>query len=318
LNWKRWAKRAAALLLAAALFFVFGWVPWFLGGVATTRRFQFPDRENAGLTPASFDLAHEELRFQAPDGVGLSGWWVPVDAPRGSVILVHGLNRSRIEMVKKLPFLHAQGWNALLFDLRHHGDSDGSVSSFGHFEKQDVLAAVAQARERSPGPVVLWGVSLGGATATLAAAEDATIAGLICDSSYSSLRDTVTHHVGLARSWRWWLRLVPQWPVADEVVFWIGRRGHFDPDAVDVERAAEALRGRPVLFVANSGDRRIPQEVAFALQAAAGGTAQVLIVPGDSHGGAYRDGKQAYEHAAMQVLDVAAPRPEDVPLEVAS
>ena len=59
--WKLWLKRAGILVLAAVLLFVFGWVPWFLAGVATTRRYVFPDHENAGLTPASFKLASDEV-----------------------------------------------------------------------------------------------------------------------------------------------------------------------------------------------------------------------------------------------------------------
>src|SRR5687767_13940206 len=191
---RSWLKKAGILAAAALALFLFGWVPYFLGGIATTRRFQYNDRENAGLTPASFELAFEEVSFKAADGVPLSGWWVHAADPRGTVVLVHGLNRSRIEMVKKTPFLHRKGWNALLFDLRHHGKSGGTVSSFGHFEKQDVHAAAewarrktigsppgeveAGARKRSSGPVVLWGVSLGGASAALAAAEDPAVAAL--------------------------------------------------------------------------------------------------------------------------------------------
>jgi pimeloyl-ACP methyl ester carboxylesterase len=222
---------------------------------------------------------------------------------------VHGLNRSRIEMVKKVPFLHKQGWNALLFDLRHHGASGGDVSSFGFFEKQDVHAATAFARTRDQGPVVLWGVSLGAASATLAAAEDPGVAALVCDSSYRSLRDTVAHHLSLFRGFRWWLRIVPNYPVADEVVYWIGRRAHFDPDSVDVRGAAAHLAPRPCLFVCNSGDRRMPSEIAFELKAAAGPQAHVLVVPGTSHGGAYRDGTAAYETAVTQLLGAAASAP---------
>jgi pimeloyl-ACP methyl ester carboxylesterase len=149
-------------------------------------------------------------------------------------------------------------------------------------------------------------VSLGGASVVLAAADDPSVAGVICDSSYRSLRDTVHHHLALFRGFRWWLRIVPSWPVADEILFWMGRRGGFDPDAVDVRGAAARLQGRPVLFVANSEDRRMPKEIAFELQAAAGDGAQVLIVPGKSHGGAWRDGTAAYEAAVAAVLDAAA------------
>ena len=305
----KWLKRVGLVLVAALAIFIFGWAPYWLAGLATIRRFTYNDKENAGLTPKSFDLPYEEVAFNAPDGVPLKGWWVPAPDARGTVVLVHGLNRSRIEMVKKVPFLHKQGWNALLFDLRHHGQSGGDASSFGFFEKQDVHAATAFARTRAQGPVVLWGVSLGGAAVTLAAAEDPGVAALICDSSYRSLRDTVAHHLRLFRGFRWWLRIVPNYPVADEVVYWIGRRAHFDPDAVDVSGAAAHLAPRPCLFVCNSGDRRMPSDIAFELKAAAGPQAHVLVVPGTSHGGAYRDGTAAYETAVTELLGAAASAP---------
>ncbi|HZM49106.1 MAG TPA: alpha/beta fold hydrolase [Vicinamibacteria bacterium] len=305
----KWLKRVGLVLVAALAIFIFGWAPYWLAGLATIRRFTYNDKENAGLTPKSFELPYEDVSFNAPDGVTLKGWWVPAPEARGTVVLVHGLNRSRIEMVKKVPFLHKQGWNALLFDLRHHGESGGSASSFGFFEKQDVHAATAFARTRAQGPVVLWGVSLGGASATLAAAEDPGVAALVCDSSYRSLRDTVSHHLRLFRGFRWWLRIVPNWPVANEVVYWIGRRARFDPDAVDVRGAAAHLAPRPCLFVCNSGDRRMPSEIAFELKAAAGPQAHVLVVPGTSHGGAYRDGTAAYETAVTELLGAAAAAP---------
>ena len=305
----KWLKRVGLILVAALAIFIFGWAPYWLAGLGTIRRFTFNDKENAGLTPRSFELPYEDVSFNASDGVALKGWWVPAPEARGTVVLVHGLNRSRIEMVKKVPFLHKQGWNALLFDLRHHGESGGNASSFGFFEKQDVHAATAFARSRAQVPVVLWGVSLGGASVTLAAAEDPGVAGLICDSSYRSLRDTVSHHLKLFRGYRWWLRIVPSWPVSNEIVYWIGRRAGFDPDAVDVRSAAAHLAPRPCLFVCNSLDRRMPSEIAFELKAAAGPQAHVLVVPGKSHGGAYRDGTAAYETAVTELLGAAAAAP---------
>lgn len=310
--WRTWLKRIAIFLVAAFVLFTVGWVPYWLGGMATTRRFQFPDRENGNLTPASFELAFEDVAFRSGDGTEIKAWWVPAAAARGTVVMVHGLNRARIEMVRRAPFVHEGGWNALLIDLRHHGASGGQATTFGVKEKEDVAAAVRFARERAPGPVVLWGVSLGGASVVLAAADDPTVAGVICDSSYRSLDDTVRHHLRLFRGFRWWLRIVPSWPVADLSIYWIGKRGGFDPAAADVVAAARKLHGRPALFVANSEDRRMPQEIAFELKAAAGPRAEVLIVPGKSHGGAWRDGTAAYQAAAAVVLDAVgkgAPAP---------
>ena len=304
-TWVRWLRRIAIVMVAGFLLFVFGWVPYFLGGLTTTRRFQFPDKENAGITPASFELPFDEVSFGSGDGVTLEGWWVPVAEPAGTVVMVHGLNRSRIEMVKKVPFVHELGWNALLFDLRHHGESGGKATTFGVREKDDVRAAADLARERSAGPVVVWGVSLGGAAALLAAADDPHVSGVICDSSFRSLRDTVTHHMRELRHWRWWLRVVPSWPVTDLLLYWMGRKGGFDTEAADVLTAAARLADRPALFVANSDDRRMPSQIAFDLAEAVGPSAEVLIVPGESHGGAWRDGGAAYETAAAALLEAA-------------
>jgi len=289
--------------------FVFGFLPWWLGGLFTTGRFQMRDGDNDGLTPGSFSLPFEDVAFTSRDGVPLKGWWVPATSPRGTLVLVHGLNRSRIEMVKKTPFASRLGWNALLFDLRRHGESGGERRSLGFYERLDVLGAVDFARRRSPGPVVLWGISFGGAASTLAAAEDPTVAGLVCDSSYRSLRDTARHHVAIARRWRWWMAYVPAGPVAAEAVFWMGRRGGFDPDALDVQRAASALRGRPALFVGATGDERMPPDIARDLRAAAGEKASVLIVKSQRHGHAYEDATETYENAVSALLDVVAPPP---------
>ena len=304
--WRIWLKRVAIAIVALYLVLVVGVAPYWLAGLATTRRFQFPDKENAFLTPASFELPYQDVSFRAQDGIELKGWWVPATSAHGTVVMVHGLNRSRIEMVKRVPFVHSSGWNAILLDLRHHGASAGEATTFGVKEKQDVEAAARFARGRAPGPVVLWGVSLGAASVVLAAADDPEVTGVICDSSFRSLEDTVRHHLRLFRGFRWWLRIVPSWPVTDLAIYWMGRRGGFDPAQSNVEAAATHLRGRPVLFVANSEDRRMPKEIAFDLKAAVGPGAEVLIVPGKSHGGAWRDGTAAYEAAAAVVLGAAA------------
>jgi pimeloyl-ACP methyl ester carboxylesterase len=287
------------------------------------------DPENQGVTPASLGLTSEDVTFKARDGVSLSGWLVPAPAAKGTVVLVHGLNRSRIEMVKKVPFLNRLGWNALLFDLRRHGESGGTVRSLGYHERNDVLGAADFARSRLSGSVVVWGISFGGAAATLAMAEDPQINGLICDSSFRSLRDTARHHLALFRkmaaeeaqqqpksgepqrslSRRLLFRsllLVPPWPTSDIAVFWMGRRAGFDPDALDITGAAAKLGGRPALFVAGSGDERMPPEIASELAKAAGPSAKTLVVTSEGHGHAYRDGTAAYEAAVTSLLESVA------------
>ncbi len=307
----RWWKRLLALLLFALLFFVFGYVPWFLVDRVVIKGFNLPDRENSEYVKTAFTVPREDIVLTASDSVKVSGWWIPVEHPRGTVVLVHGLNRTRIEMAKKVEPLHAWGFNCILIDLRHHGASGNHPTTFGLTEQLDVRAAVDFALTKFDGPVILWGVSLGGATVTLEAADDPRVKGLITDSSYDSLPNTVRHHLSLARGFRIRgvpiLKLVPQWPTASIVLFWMKQRGAFDPEAVDVLAAAAKMQGRPSLFVANSGDVRIPHEIAAEMARLAGAKSQMLLTSSKSHGGAWRDAREPYEAAVKKLLDEVAP-----------
>ncbi len=305
------------VLVLAATVFLFGIVPYTLGGIATRRRFSLPDRENAEYVKASFTVPREDVTFKTKDDVAISGWWIPAANPRGSVILVHGLNRTRIEMAKKVEPLHAWGFNCLLIDLRHHGASGGDGTTFGLKEQLDVQAAIDFALSKSPGPVAAWGVSMGGATVTLAAAGDPRIAGVIVDSSYDSLPNTVRHHLRLFRGFKLYgvpaLKLVPQWPTSDLVLFWIKQRGAFNPLDVDVTAAAAKVNGRPSLFVANRGDARIPFAITEEMTRLAGAKSHMLITESKSHGGAWRDAREPYEAAVKKLLDEVSPPQADAP-----
>ena len=68
----------------------------------------------------------------------------------------------------------------------------------------------------------------------LAAADRDDLRAVVVESPFDTYRDTVAHHITLFRGFRWWLSIVPAWPVTDEVLFWMGRKGGFDPDAADV------------------------------------------------------------------------------------
>ncbi|MEO8501427.1 MAG: alpha/beta fold hydrolase [Vicinamibacteria bacterium] len=311
----RFWKRFLAVVLFAALFFVFGFVPYFLVDRVVIKGFTLPDRENTEYVKTAFTVPREDITLTASDGVKVSGWWIPVEHPRGTVVLVHGLNRTRIEMAKKVEPLHAWGFNCILIDLRHHGASGNHPTTFGLTEKLDVRAAVDFALSKFDGPVVLWGVSLGGATATLEAADDPRVKGLISDSAYDSLPNTVRHHLNLARGFRIRgvpiLKLVPTWPTANIVLFWMKERGDFDPEAVDVLAAAAKIGDRPSLFVNNSGDARIPHEIGTEMSRLAGPKSRTLLTDSKSHGGAWRDAHETYEAAVKKLLDEVAPPLED-------
>lgn len=113
-------------------------------------------------TPADVGLEHEDVTFEASDGVKLSGWLVRGGTDKVVVQSHFGVQCSRAGftpkgkgMVKLWPedisFLaHAkhlveQGWSVLMYDFRNHGESAAGTTpwvTWGPEEAKDVIAAV--------------------------------------------------------------------------------------------------------------------------------------------------------------------------------
>ena len=291
--------RNVILILAtlAAVFFL-AVVPWFFTHIATYGRYHYPD-PNDGKTPKSYGLDFRWVEFRAPDGVLLKGWYIPAagDA-RGTIIYCHGLNRTRIEMLPEAVFAHGLGYNGLVFDLRHQGQSGGDVTTLGFQERLDVTGAAEYMlrEEKAAPPVIVWGVSMGAAAGLLAAADSPDIAALISDSSFLSFGDTVRHHLKL------FLHL-PSFPIADEVIYLVGWRGHFQPSDFDLGKAVERIGNRPILFVGVEGDRRMPPSIARALYEVAKSPQKALLVlPGHRHGEGFNKATPQYEKAVTEFL----------------
>jgi fermentation-respiration switch protein FrsA (DUF1100 family) len=282
--------------LVAAFFLIV--VPWLFTAMITHNQFHYPD-PNDGKTPISYHLDFRWISFTTSDGITLKGWYIPADGTaRGTIVYGHGLNRTRIEMLPDAAFAHTLGYNGLLFDLRHQGVSGGDITTLGYQERLDVEAAVRYAlgQEHAGRPIVAWGVSMGAASALMAAAESPDIAAVISDSSFDSMMGTMRHHLKL------FLHL-PGFPIADEVGYWTAWRGHFSPTDFDLVKAVERIGDRPILFVAVEGDRRMPPSIAQTLYAhAQSPLKKIIVLPGRRHGEGFNQATQPYEKAVTEFL----------------
>jgi pimeloyl-ACP methyl ester carboxylesterase len=93
--------------------------------------------------------------------------------------------------------LVSHGYNVLMFDLRGHGESDGSQISGGYFEKKDVLGAVNYVRQRSINRIGVLSFSMGAASSLMAAAETQDILALVADSSYADLEEIIDYQFSI-------------------------------------------------------------------------------------------------------------------------
>ncbi len=309
----RIVKWAAGILVLLLIVFFFGVVPWFLTNIVTSSHYRYPG-PNKGKTPASFGMPLQNIQFRARDGVLLSGWYVPADGPeggeaRGTIVYCHGFQRSRVEMLPMAQFGHHLGYDGLLFDFRHSGQSGGKISSIGYWERLDAEAAVAYALGpgRSPHPVVLWGVSMGAAASLMAAAEDPQVDAVISDSSFLSFDSVIKSNYyairGRIRRHRPWFPLLPGFPLTNEVIAWSAWRAHFNPSDFNLETAVRRFSLRPILFVAVRGDDRMPPWIAQRLYSdASSPLKQIVILPGHRHGEGFNDARAPYEQAVAAFL----------------
>ncbi len=275
---KPWVKWVALVVLVAFLasfgtgFFAIGRM---LAHFATT----VPPAARPNATPALLGLPYEEWSAVSEDGVHLKAWWVPSPGqPRlAPVIVIHGLGAGKEFMLGYASYLHAQGRGALLIDLRGHGGSDPSLTTLGAREPLDIAAWVALLHDRGLPPPILWGTSLG-AVAALRAAEAAapgTLAGVIADAPFDTLRHTLAVHARLFFN-------LPEFPLVPLTAWQIGRRLDIRVDDIDSGKAVRSLH-LPLLLIAAEHDRRMAPDSIRRLFAEANEPKRFYLIPGEDH-----------------------------------
>jgi pimeloyl-ACP methyl ester carboxylesterase len=298
---RHWIFRLMLLLGCLVVFTLFIVLPVLGSLLITNSRFQF--RERGPTTPEAVGLAVMPAEFASQDGISLRGWWSPGESSKPVIIFVHGLNRSRVEMLERAADANRRGYGVLLFDLRNHGDSSRAYTTIGIFESRDVCAASQFVMNKAANrPQILWGVSMGASSAILAAKRCPGFAAIISDSSFLSFRDTVGHHLTL-------LFHLPAFPIANLIVAITSYRAGFTPGDGDVEAAVRDLN-IPILFIAGGADRRMPPSLAERMfRAAKNPVKQLLVIPGARHGEAFTTDRMTYLNSVYSFLERARHNP---------
>lgn len=200
----------------------------------------------------------------------LRGWLFHVPGERrGTLIYLHGSSDNRASGVSIAERFLARGFDVFAYDSRAHGESEGSACTYGYYEKQDRARAIDLLQAR---PIVLLGVSLGGAVALQAAAEDPRIAAVIAVASFSDLRSVATERAPFVAS------------KADiEAAFRLAEdQAHFKVDEVSPVLAARLI-GVPVLLVHGQADKETPPDHSRRIFATLRAEKRLLLVPGAGH-----------------------------------
>ncbi|HBK47506.1 MAG TPA: alpha/beta hydrolase [Xanthomonadaceae bacterium] len=189
---------------------------------------------------------------------------------RGTVVLLHGWMMDGDSLLPWSLQLAQSGYQVVTLDLRNHGHSGSGPAGYGTRESDDVGDVIAALRTRGEirGPLYLFGISYGAATALFAADKlGDQVAGVVAMESFANagrgIRDMVPHMLG-SRPHGWRAQAVAnyaRWRYGgqdlDAVIAAADRRLRLDLDRVDVGHALAATRAC-VLLLHGDADQHIP------------------------------------------------------------
>jgi len=215
-------------------------------------------------------------------------------APRGTVVVLHGWMMNGDSLLPWSLHLAQSGFRVISLDLRNHGRSGHGPAGYGTYESADVSAAITALRARGEvqGPLYLFGVSYGAATALFTARRLGTqVAGVVALESFATAGDAIRSMVphmlavqpahwqgqAMARYARW--RYGGQ--DIEQVIATADRRLGLRLDEVDVTRAV-AASAACVLIVHGAADGHVPARQGHRL-ARATPRAHYLELRGEDH-----------------------------------
>jgi pimeloyl-ACP methyl ester carboxylesterase len=222
-------------------------------------------------------------------------------APRGTVLVLHGIYVRSITMLPQARSLARAGYRAVLVDLRGHGRSTGKYLTYGVREAQDLSQVIdaMQAQGLIAGPIGVWGISYGATTAIHLAACDPRVRAVVAVEPFGMLRPEVRHFGRLLMPEATCFLSDAQF---DQIVDKAAAKAGFDPDGADaVDAIAET--SAPVLLMHGTDDWIVPYWNSVALQQAAPAGSERIPIFGGGHASLWFDRNRHVSSNAIQWFD---------------
>lgn len=244
------------------------------------------------------DRPCEFVTVTSHDGLKLSGRYYHTKDGAPLDICFHGYRSSALTDFSGGSELSFRlGHNVLLVDQRAHGKSQGRTIAFGIQERQDLLKWVDYALERF-GPevkIMLYGVSMGGATVLMASELNlaGNVKGIVADCPYTSPIEIILH-VGKNMP-------IPDWLIHPFAILGAKIFGGFDLTETDAKKAVRRT-SVPILIIHGESDSFVPQEMSDIVKSNPGMITRYTIANAD-HGISYLVDTQAYQKYVTEFLE---------------
>lgn len=243
---------------------------------------------------------YEEVSIASEDNLLLKGYYLAAAVPTANTaILAHGYTSQGTFMgpYAKL-YSEGLGYNVLLPDSRAHGKSEGNAIGFGWIDRLDYLKWIDFILDKvgEESKIVMHGVSMGGATVSMASGENLprNVKAVISDSAYTSVKDELEYQLKIMFN-------LPYFPFMSSTSILTKIRAGFSFEEASALRQVKNS-STPTLFIHGEADAFVPFYMVNELYEACSSDKDIFVVPNAGHGEAYNTDPIGYANKISEFI----------------
>jgi hypothetical protein len=241
------------------------------------------------------------VQINARDGIALRAWLLMPDQPNGDAVLVlHGSATNRASQLALAQMFLSHGYLVLAPDNRGHGESGGTLATYGLYEADDIHRWVSWLiADRHPRALYGIGESMGGVVLIESLGVEHRFNAIVSESAFSSFeriaRDRIAERLPIPFAIGRLLAAPPVWAG----IVYVRLRYGLDLRAASPE-AAIARSTTPVLLIHGLKDPQTPPEHSRILAHRDPRYATLWLVPGAGHTGAFSTAPREFQSKVLE------------------
>lgn len=244
------------------------------------------------------NLPLENITIKSEDNLTLKGYYHNVHPNSKKVVIInHGYTANHYVTYQFTDVFFEEGYNALLVDMRSHGESEGDIASYGYNESKDIGLWIQWIKSKvgEDAYIGLHGQSMGAATVLLYAGyHPENIKFVIEDCGFSSAKEAIKFQFEKAK--------IPFRPLYNLIRKKTKRLYDFDFNKISPLEAI-ATSTVPALFIHGTSDSTVPCWMSKEMFEKKNGPKDMIyIVEGADHMKAYSTNKEKYTSIVKDFL----------------